>query len=166
MSEQEETQGASTEGEGGGQTQAGASRGWQIALVIIGAVLVFAVIVLIANAVGGGEGAGKIEGGTWTLVTLAGQPVLEGTKITARFASGEVSGSAGCNNYSGSYERSGSQLTVGLLITQMMECPEPEGVMEQEYQYQGLLQSAASYRTTGGQLEILNASGGVVLVYK
>ena len=156
--------------------QTGGKRGWHIAAVIAGTIVVFAAIALAANAIGGGssEGGGssggdeggRIEGGTWNLVTLNGQPLLDGTRITARFAGGEVSGSSGCNNYSGSYERSGNQLTVGMLASQMMACPDPEGIMEQEYAYQAALQSAATYRTSGGQLEIMNASGAVVLVYQ
>ena len=46
-----------------------------------------------------------------------------------------------------------------------MECPSPEGVMEQEKDYVAALTSAAAYVIDGDRLEILDADGETVLVY-
>ncbi|MCA9989502.1 MAG: META domain-containing protein [Anaerolineales bacterium] len=108
--------------------------------------------------------AGTLEGPTWTLTGFNnGQggfvSVLIGSEITAEFADGSVSGSAGCNQYNASYEVDGNNVTFGLAITTRMFCGEPEGVMDQETQYLAALQSAVSYEITGDTLEMYNADG-------
>ena len=58
-----------------------------------------------------------LVGTTWTLTTIASgdavSSVLNGTEVTAEFtADGTVSGSAGCNRYSGSYTWTGDSALV------------------------------------------------------
>jgi heat shock protein HslJ len=92
--------------------------------------------------------------------------VLRDTEITTTFGDdGNLSGSAGCNNYSTSYEVSGDRLTVGPVASTMMMCPGPQGIMEQESAYLAALQSAATYQIEGQRLTIMNAQGGGVLTY-
>ncbi len=80
---------------------------------------------------------------------------LEGTALTASFGEdGTLSGNSGCNNYTGSYEVDGGQITIGPLASTMMMCSDPEGVMDQEAQYLTALQSAASYQIEGNVLEL------------
>lgn len=113
-------------------------------------------------------GAPALEGTNWLLESFAsadGQATaaLEGVQVTALFADGQVSGSAGCNNYSGGYTVDGSSLTVGPLVSTMMACIGP--VMDQETAYLTALQSAASYAIVDGTLQISDAAGQVVLTY-
>ncbi|MGW8249862.1 MAG: Gmad2 immunoglobulin-like domain-containing protein [Anaerolineales bacterium] len=107
----------------------------------------------------------NLEDHLWLLASLGGQEVLPGTQVTAEFTEGQVSGGAGCNQYSAPYETSDSSLTVGAAATTRMACEEPQGVMDQETQYLNLLSSAATYRIEQRQLSILDASQQVVLVY-
>jgi heat shock protein HslJ len=106
-----------------------------------------------------------LEGTTWVLVSYGDpsdpQAVLAGSEITAEFdsAEGTVTGSAGCNNYFGSYEVDGETITFGPLGSTLMACPEPEGVMEQETAYLAALGSAATYRIEGDKLELVDADG-------
>lgn len=101
------------------------------------------------------------DDGGGTLLT-----VISGSEITASFDSdGRISGSAGCNRYSGSYVVNGSGITIGPLATTLMECTDPAGVGEQETAYLTALQSAASYRIAGDRLELAAESGAVVLVF-
>lgn len=92
--------------------------------------------------------------------------VLAGSEITAVFgADGKVSGSAGCNNYSASYQVEGSNISFDASVTTRMACQEPQGVMEQESAYLAALESAAAYQITGDKLEMTTAAGTQALTF-
>lgn len=85
---------------------------------------------------------------------------LAGTEISLLFGDdGVVSGAAGCNNYSGSYQVDGSSITVGPLVTTRMMCAEPGGVMDQEFAFTNALQQAASFEILADELTLLDAEG-------
>jgi heat shock protein HslJ len=91
--------------------------------------------------------------------------LITGSEITLNFgADGQVSGSAGCNRYTGSYQAEGETLKVGRLATTMMMCVAPEGVMEQEAKYLAALQNAATYSIEGSTLTIRDAGGAMQVV--
>jgi heat shock protein HslJ len=98
--------------------------------------------------------------------------VLAGTEVTVAFgADGNLAGSAGCNNYTSSYQvedpgASSGPLSVGMAASTMMMCPGPEGIMEQESAYLAALQSAATYEIQGTQLAIAGADGTTLLTYE
>ena len=76
-----------------------------------------------------------LVGTTWTLTTIASgdavSSVLNGTEVTAEFTADDtVSGSAGCNRYSGSYTWTGDQLSFSALASTKMACA--DDVMAQE----------------------------------
>jgi heat shock protein HslJ len=88
--------------------------------------------------------------------------VINGTTVTLNFgADGKVSGSAGCNNYFGPYETEGDQIKVGPLGSTRKMCATPEGIMEQEAQFLAALQAGTTFKITGNQLVIRNASGAM-----
>lgn len=116
-----------------------------------------------------GRSAG-LEDITWLLESY-GEPeslqtVLEGTEITALFdsATGQISGSAGANNYSGAYQISKNKLSIQEIAHTEMYRLDPEGVMEQEDYYLKTLQAAESYEISVGKLQI--TSGNQVLIFK
>ena len=74
----------------------------------------------------------------------AEQPVLEGTTITAVFGETEVTGSAGCNTYSGAMTAVSDFFTVGPIITTRMACE--EATMQQEQAYLAALESLTGYQ--------------------
>jgi heat shock protein HslJ len=84
-------------------------------------------------------------------------PVIEDTEITLGFDAdtGEFSGIAGCNHYTGFYEVDGQALTVipPIAATEMY-CMEPEGVMAQETTYLTILQAAVTYSIDDDALTI------------
>ena len=92
--------------------------------------------------------------------------MLEGTEITALFdsATGQISGSAGANNYSGAYQISKNKLSIQEIAHTEMYRLDPEGVMEQEDYYLKTLQAAESYEISVGKLQI--TSGNQVLIFK
>ena len=105
---------------------------------------------------------------TWVLESYGKmgnlQAVLENTEITATFGStkGQVTGSAGCNNYFGGYDVKGKELSfTGPIGSTMMSCSEQ--IDQQEIQYLQILQSAESYEIDGNQLRI--TSGDKVLIF-
>jgi heat shock protein HslJ len=92
--------------------------------------------------------------------------LMPGSQVTAEFTpEGQVSGSSGCNRYSGGYEVDGDQIKFSPLASTMMACIEPAGLMEQEAAYLQNLGKAASFRLVDGKLEMLDAAGQVILVY-
>ena len=116
------------------------------------------------------EPAPALAGRTWVLQSYGQQDdpqdVIEGTEVTATFDSGEgeVTGSAGCNSYFGSYELKGSELSIGPLASTEMWCESPQGVMDQEMAYLAALGAAETAEVEDAELCIL-CSGGQVLLF-
>jgi len=76
--------------------------------------------------------------------------------MTAVFSvDGKVSGSAGCNTYSGPYQVDGNKIKIGQLATTRKMC-EP-AIMEQETQYLKALQSSATWSVFNGVLGMRTA---------
>ena len=90
--------------------------------------------------------------------------VLDGTNLTLAFAAdGKVSGSAGCNDYLGTYAQSGESLKFGPSATTRKLCAQPEGVMAQEQAFLKALQSVATARQEGDRLELRAADGALAV---
>jgi heat shock protein HslJ len=110
-----------------------------------------------------GSGSG-LDGTSWKLVSYSGITPIPGREMTASFKDQEISGSASCNHYFGSYRTRGTALTIENLAWTEMACLDPEGIMEQEQELMRLLGSAASYDLQGDQL-VITASSGEELVF-
>ena len=95
-----------------------------------------------------------LDGTSWTLISYRKTTPIPGTTITATFAGGQVSGSAGCNSYRGPYAISDDTISVGALASTKMACLEPQGRMAQETLFLELLQSAHTFNLGDGLLEI------------
>jgi len=89
---------------------------------------------------------------------------LPDSEVTLELAVGKASGSAGCNNYFGTYTLDGNNLAIKVGGATMMFC-EPEELMTQEQDYLAALGTAASYEITDNQLTIANAAGETVLTF-
>ncbi len=109
---------------------------------------------------------GGLAGVQWTLVSYgaAAAPVaaLPDAPVTADFTSQGISGSAGCNQYSGTFVYNNNTLTFSPLVATQMACT--DNVMTQENAYLTALQSATGYQIANGQLQISYPDG--VLVFK
>lgn len=91
--------------------------------------------------------------------------LVSGTAITLDFGNdARVSGSAGCNNYTGGYESTDTTLKVSALASTQKACPSPEGIMEQEQQYLAALQNSATYEISGATLTIRDGSGATQVI--
>lgn len=93
--------------------------------------------------------------------------VLTGTAVTATFGEdSQISGTAGCNHYSGAYTVTGSAISIGPLAMTEMYCADPEGVMAQESAYLAAIEAAASYRIGPDDLTLMDADGMRMAVYE
>ena len=112
-----------------------------------------------------------LTSGRWKLLSYAVpgsglKSPLPGTEITARFGTdGSLSGSGGCNNYSGGFMAFDQTLRVSDLTSSKALCGEPEGIMEQEGAFLSLLHQASKMAISAGQLEVFDSSGNRILVF-
>jgi len=87
-----------------------------------------------------------------------------GTQMTMNFdAEGGVNGSAGCNNYFGSYEAGSELLTFGPMASTEMFCTEPEGIMEQEAEFLAALATVSTYNIDGARMNMRDESGATAV---
>ncbi len=146
---------------------------WKQVTAAAGLLVIIAACIITAGCTGStGTDTGSPAGSAWTLLSYAGGngtevPVLQGTTITANFAEeGLVTGSAGCNGYSGSYTVSGTAIEITSVVSTLIACTEPPGIMDQESRYLDLLGSAAAFRIDGDRLILLDANGTAILTYE
>jgi heat shock protein HslJ len=110
-----------------------------------------------------------LTGTTWSATGInngkqAVVSLVADTTVTAVFGEdGTITGSAGCNTYNGTYEVSGTDLTIGTLATTMMAC-EPD-VSTQEADYLAALARVTTYSISGDQLELRDAQGALQAGY-
>lgn len=105
-----------------------------------------------------------IAGSDWIADTIEGKSPLPGTELWVRFEDHTwMSGSAGCNRITASYNRRGID---GLQMTQIaatrMLCNQPKGVMQQEARFLHLLGSIDAYQAEPSRLNLV--SDGVVVL--
>ena len=87
--------------------------------------LVVATLALVLAACGS-SGSHDIKGTSWTVSTIGGKAVVAGAEPTVSFGSdGTISGSTGCNTYSGTYTVDGDKLTVSALAMTKKACADP-----------------------------------------
>jgi len=112
-----------------------------------------------------------IEGVTWVLSRYedgSGEVVgvLDGTRVDAYFSDGSVSGTGGCNSYSGEYTSSDGSIEIGALVQTEIFCMEPEGVMDQEAAFFQAMSRASSYRLEDSSLVLEDEEGGTLAVFE
>jgi heat shock protein HslJ len=132
-------------------------RGKLIILIVVTAAITFTL------AACGGGGAGSLDGTDWILTSLHGQIPLG--SFTLSFAEGEISGKAGCNSYFGGYDQSGDTLDFPMIAMTEMYCMDPEGIMDQESKYLGIMSRVNTFSRNETQLR-LEATDGAFLVFE
>lgn len=114
----------------------------------------------------------SLEGSSWDVLSYnngkeAVVSVIIDTEITAIFdEDGQLTGSAGCNNYFASYETDGDKISIGPAGVTQMFCNEPEGIMEQEQQYLAALENADTYKISGMTMEMRTSDGAMVANFR
>ncbi len=103
-----------------------------------------------------------IEGPTWRLLTLGwNQPVPEDVEITLVTADGTVSGSAGCNRYTGGLAGGGpGGLVISGIAATKRACPDP--IMALEDRFLEALDGASEFDFLAGRLALTcSVDGGM-----
>jgi heat shock protein HslJ len=121
-------------------------------LILLGAV---AILALAGCALPGDDNAnGGLANTAWTVISIGGAQTIKGSEPTMAFApEGTVSGSGGCNQYSGSFRTDGDRITVGQLGSTLMLCEGEVGAQEQAFTTG--LSAATSWRLAeSGNLEL------------
>ncbi len=123
-----------------------------------------ATLLTYAAAKGGVEGAWEANGYLNAAKSAFVSPIVD-TSLTALFGpDGSVSGSSGCNTFTGSYTVDGDKLTIGPLASTRKFCS-PDEVMTQEADYLAALGSSVSFQNDGVNLTLLNADGQRSVAY-
>ncbi|MGD2148133.1 MAG: META domain-containing protein, partial [Anaerolineae bacterium] len=112
----------------------------------------------------------SLSGTQWTLVSLVDDqgetvPVLEGSAVTMEFSEERVLGNGGCNDYATTYESGAGAISVAPVGVTRQTCPEPEGVMDQELAFLGVLREAGGYRVDEDKLMLLDVDGGLLATF-
>ena len=104
-----------------------------------------------------------LEATPWVLdVAVLRLPGAEAAP-TLEFHEGSVSGTTGCNHFTGAFTKSWSRLTIGTLATTRRGGSQPAMAVEREYLAR--LGRVASFRVKGDTLALLDDSGDAVLRY-
>jgi heat shock protein HslJ len=115
----------------------------------------------------GAAGATSLAGSSWDLDAVVPDGVRQAAVggATLRFgADGVLSGSTGCNTFSGTYRQDGGELTLETGAMTRRAC-EDETVQAQEDALMRLLPAVESFERTEFALELL-ADGGSSVVYR
>lgn len=82
----------------------------------------------------GGAPIELLTGREWVVEDIAGAGLIDSSRVTVHVGrEGRVSGTGGCNRYTGQFELTGERLTVGPVAGTMMACA--EAVMNQEQRF-------------------------------
>ncbi|HUT37995.1 MAG TPA: META domain-containing protein [Methanoregula sp.] len=139
------------------------------ALALVG---ILVLLIVVINVPGIRASAGiTLTRSDWTLQSYADVtgglvPVLDGTKVTARFGTdGTMSGSAGCNQYAATYTTRDFAITISPPVTTLMYCENPD-VMQQESDYINDLAKSVGLRISESTLNLYDTTGKPLLVFK
>jgi heat shock protein HslJ len=110
-----------------------------------------------------------LSGTSWTATGVnngkgAVESVAAGTTITATFgADGQLSGSAGCNQYTATFTSADGTIVIGPIAGTRMACD--PAVSDQETAYLAALDAAATYKVQGSTLELRDDTGAIQVSY-
>ena len=108
-------------------------------------------------------GTPSLDGTNWVLTSLDGESPIGGASFTLAFADGQVNGTAGCNLYFGDYDQSANTLSIPMIGMTEMYCMDPQGIMDQEGLYLGILSRVDTFSVVGSQLRMDTADGAFLL---
>jgi heat shock protein HslJ len=104
-----------------------------------------------------------LVGTQWRLLSWNGKSPLPDSEITIAFSGSQISGSAGCRSYTGTYTASGDKIRFpSLSMTEITVNCSPV-LAEQEGEYTTVLSWARHYLLTDGQLKLFSARGEVLV---
>lgn len=105
---------------------------------------------------------GEIGGGEWIVENIGGGGIVARSRVTLDVEGERISGSAGCNRYSGRFLRDAVGITVGPLAATRMACA--PALMAQETRFLKLLGGATGYLVRGDGALVLRADSGQTIL--
>ncbi len=105
-----------------------------------------------------------LAGSNWTFVSIGGVAVAADRPTSLQFDGNRLSGSAGCNRFSGSYAADGGTLKAGPLMATEMACP--GAGMTQEAAFFKLMAVPVSLTFADDGTLILTGEGGKTAVLR
>jgi len=113
----------------------------------------------------GGNMTASLENTYWKLTRLGDTPVSATSQqrephFILESASRRVTGSGGCNRFTGSYQLDGNQLTFSQMASTMMACLD---AMETEIAFLKALTQVKTWKITGQQLELYSSGDQALL---
>lgn len=122
----------------------------------VGPLLAVALVVGLAacERFGDDNANGGLGGTSWSVTSIAGTATIPDARPTMRFAfGGELTGSDGCNQYSGPFKTDGQDIAVGQLTSTLIGCEPLLGAQAQAFNE--ALTGASTWRQTeAGGLEL------------
>ena len=96
--------------------------------------------------------------GPWFIEYIEDRPVIDRSPANIEFGEdGQVSGSASCNRFTGSYESAGGGLSIGPLATTRMACIDALG--EQEQRFLAAISQVSQWSIENGLLLLSDETG-------
>jgi heat shock protein HslJ len=99
-----------------------------------------------------------LEGTDWVILRVGEMDALADRPAEIAFTNGRVSGTTGCNRFSGSYDVNTTALTLGPLAATKMACPGT--AMEQENKLLAILKGTIGMTFRNGDTLILTGANG------
>lgn len=106
----------------------------------------------------------ELAGTSWSFVSIGGTPVAADRPTSLTFEADRLSGSAGCNRFSGRYTRDGRTLTAGPLMATEMACP--GAGMAQEGAFFAMMRGPVSLRFPNDGTLVLTDADGLTAVLR
>lgn len=105
----------------------------------------------------GHGGSHPFEGIPWVLASGVALEIPDDAAPSATFLDGRLSGSTGCNRYSGTYTVDGDRLEIGPVASTLMACLPPLDALERGYL--GALEAVAAWSVDADALVLVDAGG-------
>ena len=105
-----------------------------------------------------------LAGTSWTFVSIGGVPVASDRPTSLQFDGTRISGSAGCNRFTGDFKSDGATLTTGPMASTRMACP--GAGMAQENAFFALMGAPVGLEFASDGTLILTGTGGKTAVLK
>lgn len=140
--------------------------------MLFGLILVSSTLILGCTGTLMAKNSGEtMKGKRWFLATMNGEKIPENLKIYAEFicenekTECHISGFGGCNMFRGAANITDKNIKVQHVSSTRKACKTPENVMKTEAKFLKVLESATTYDTKTGGLEIMDASGNKILSF-
>ena len=102
-----------------------------------------------------------LDGTIWKVVSLNNTPLVKSTTLSIRFHNWNVSGSSGCNTFTGRYEITEESISITDIEMNTTNCLFP-GTMEEERTFIKYLQEVTNFIFSEQELTLTTKNGNTV----